>query len=231
MSQPLPNVSCVLPALNEQANLPRVVEGLSAALGREAGFFEIIVVDDGSRDRTPQVLERLVTRFENLRVLTHTTTRGYGAALRTGFESARLPYVIFTDADGQFDPGEISLLLGQREHADIVVGYRIGRQDSRLRRLLSWGYNLLVRRLLGVGMTDINCAFKLVRRDVLPALDLRSSDFCVNAELALRAKREGLQVIEVPVSHRARLGGRSSIRFFHIFQTLGALLRLRLAEL
>src|SRR5262249_17288244 len=131
------------------------------------------------------------------------------------------------DADGQYDPEDIQLLLERIHDADIVVGYRLQRQDTRLRRFLSRGFNLLVGETFSLSVRDINCAFKLMHRDAMRPLALESSQFCINAELLASAQSTNLTVLEVGVRHRPRLAGRSTVRISNIWQTIQELVRIR----
>jgi dolichol-phosphate mannosyltransferase len=225
-----PRVSCVLPAYNEAANLPATVAGWAAALERHTDDYEIIVVDDGSTDDTPAVLRELGARHPRLRVVSHGTNRGYGVAIANGFRHATLPLLFFTDADGQYDPEEISLLLARISDADLVIGYRKRRADPGFRYLLSRGYNLLVRRIVGVSLRDINCAFKLMHRRVFETLGIDARHFMVNAELAVRATAARMTIVEVAVGHQPRRAGRTSVRPHHVVSGIYGLVRLRLRD-
>lgn len=201
------SVSAVLPAFNEAPNLERAVDGLRRALAAFADGYEIIIVDDGSRDGTAQVAERLRQQSPNLAVVRHPSNLGYGAALRSGFRRARFPWVFFMDADNQFDPMEIKLLLDRGGEADLVIGYRAVRRDPWPRRLNAWAFFSLVRLLFGYLARDVNCAFKLIRRELLDALALRSNGALINSELLTLARRRGARIIEVPVHHFPRTAG------------------------
>jgi glycosyltransferase involved in cell wall biosynthesis len=221
-------VSCVLPAYNEAASLDDTVARWATALERCTREYEIIVVDDGSDDDTARVLRALAKRYDRLRIVTHRTNLGYGAAIRNGFAQATLPLLFFTDADGQYEPDDIRLLLDAIPSADLAVGYRRRRADPRVRCIVSRGYNLVARRLLGVTLRDLNCAFKLMRRETVERLRLESTDFCINAEMAANARSARMQIVEIPVRHRPRHAGRSTVRPFHVVASLYGLARLRL---
>ena len=227
MADPGPAVSCVLPARNEAASLPRTVDEWADALARLTHDYELIVVDDGSTDDTPAVLRALAARYPKLRVVTHGATLGYGAAIANGFAQAALPLLFFTDADGQFDPQDFPALLAALRTADVAIGHRVRRAETGLRRVLSGGYNALTRRVIGVRLRDLNCAFKLMHRDTFARLGIEATGFCFNAELMLNARLAGMTVVEVPVRHRPRFAGRSTVRLVHVLTTLWELVRLR----
>ena len=218
-------VSCVMPAYNERDVIAHVVQRVHRALERLTDDFEVIVVDDGSTDGTGRILDDLTD--EKLRVVHFASNAGYGKALRAGFEVATHPLVFFLDSDDQFDPAELDCLLPLAAGADIVVGYRAQRRDSTVRSVLSGGYNTLVRGLLDVNVRDINCAFKLMRREALARLALTSDGYAINAEILARAARAGLGICEVPVSHQERRSGRSKVGFGDIPRSLAQVVALR----
>src|SRR5689334_13012960 len=160
-------VSLVIPAFNEEAGIRRAVAEAGEALAGLARAYEVLVVDDGSRDGTADAVAEVASGRPWVRLLRHRHNRGYGAALRTGFEAARHDRVAFTDADCQFHLADLASLLPLTEHYPVVVGYRIARQDSRRRRFASWGYNQLVRALLGTRVRDCDCALKVFQKDAL----------------------------------------------------------------
>ena len=204
------DVSAVIPAFNEQANLEQSVGRTADALRTHARTFEIIVVDDGSRDESAAVLERLKATHPTLRVVRHPVNRGYGAAVRSGFDAARLPWVFLMDADNQFDPAEVALLLDRAAQADIVAGYRRHRRDPLPRRLNAWAFFTLVRLLFGRLVRDVNCAFKLIRRDLLARMELHAEGALINTELFVLARQLDARVVEVPVHHYPRRSGKQT---------------------
>src|SRR5262245_40211372 len=215
-------LSLVIPAYNEAAVIARAVEEAEDALAGRFASFEVLVIDDGSHDDTSAAVERLSA--PRTRLIRHGTNRGYGAALRTGFEAARFPLVAFTDADCQFDLTELGTLAALSDEYPIVAGYRVDRKDPWKRRFFSWGYNKLARTLLGTRVRDVDCALKVFRREVLAKLLPESRGFFVNTEMMTRARQLGLPVVELPVTHRPRLGGTSKVSLREIPRTLRTLL-------
>ncbi len=206
MTPPRPSLSLVLPARDEARNIGAALERARLVLGRLCKEYEILVVDDGSRDATAAI----AARFPEARVLRHPSGRGYGAALRTGLAASRMEWIAFTDADLQFEIAELERLLAVADAADLVIGVRAPRRDPWRRRLLGAVWNALVRSLLGLPVRDVNCAFKLLRREAVAKLPLHSAGAAINAELLARAVARGLRVREVPVSHFPRRAGRPS---------------------
>jgi dolichol-phosphate mannosyltransferase len=217
-------LSLVIPAYNEAAGIGQAVREAAAALRALGRVHEILIVDDGSQDATAEAVAELLPEFPGLRLLHHPRNRGYGAALRTGFEAARHDLIAFTDADCQFDLADLGALLTCAERVPVVVGYRRVRQDSARRRFLSWGYNTLVRLLLDTGVRDCDCALKVFRRDALMQLLPESANFFVNTEMLARARRLKLEVAEVGVRHRPRQRGASKVSLADVPKTLAALL-------
>lgn len=210
MSAPdAPRLSLVFPVFDEEQNVGPLLESALALAPRLATPFEVIVVDDGSRDRSAAIVEAWRRHDPRIRLLHHPTNIGYGAALRSGLRAARGEWVFFTDADLQFDLAELEHLLAHAGAADLVVGYRAPRRDPRRRRLLAWGWGVVVRALFGLRVRDIDCAFKVFHRPVLETLPIESIGAFVSTELLVRATRAGFRIVEVPVSHRPRAAGRA----------------------
>ena len=218
-------LSLVIPAFNELAVIAQAVSEAEAALAGRFAAFEVLVVDDGSADDTAAVVSRCLPAARHTRLLRHDANRGYGAALRTGFEAARYPLVAFTDADCQFDLTELPLLAALTDEYPIVAGYRLDRKDTAKRRFFSWGYNRLARTLLGTRVRDVDCALKVFRREVLARLLPESRGFFVNTEMMTRARQLGFPVVEVPVTHRPRASGESKVSLREIPRTAARLLR------
>jgi dolichol-phosphate mannosyltransferase len=217
-------VSLVIPAYNEAAGIRQALAEAGEALVELTEDYEILVVDDGSSDATPELVRAAVQNNPHIRLLRHPQNRGYGAALRTGFAAARFDRVAFTDADCQFHLADLASLLDLANHHPLAVGYRVGRQDPWQRRFFSWGYNRLVRVLLGTRVRDCDCALKVFRKDALAGLLPETPGFFVNTEMLTRARQHGYTVAEVGVRHRPRLRGTSKVSLADIPRTLRTLL-------
>src|SRR5215831_2710981 len=225
---PFDTISAVLPAYNEEENIETATKRVVDALG-SLGFrdWEVIIVDDGSIDHTGQIVDRLAADDpKHIRVFHHSPNRGYAEALKTGFTNARHQLIFYTDSDNQFDVREITNLLPLIEDADIVNGFRIYRFDPLTRLVLSWGFNLLVRIIFRIKVRDIDCAFKLFRREVFEKVTIESKKFFVDAEVLAKARYFGFRIVEIGVRHYPRPAGRSTVRPSHIPATLKELARI-----
>ena len=203
------SLSIVLPAYNEAENVAAAVQDVSQvaqSLGRD---YEILVVNDGSKDNTGQIVRDLEPQIANLRLVEHYPNRGYGGALKAGFEAATKDLIAFVPADNQFVFGEVDGLLKklQAENADIVCGYRHDRQDPLIRRFNAFGWNSVVRLLFGYLSRDIDCGFKLFRREVLERIHIESNGAMIDTEFLAGAKARGIRIAEVPVTHLPRTAG------------------------
>lgn len=216
-----------MPALNEEEALPFSLAEAVDALAEVAETWELIVVDDGSRDSTPLILSRWAARDERIRVLTQRPSQGYSRAMARGFDASRYLTVLATDADGQFDLRQALELYPHLQRAEMVAGFRLGRREGWRRRLGSWGYNRLVGLLLGLEVRDVNCSMKLIRQSALQLARLESDGFLVDAELYLRLREAGLRWVQVGVEHRPRRHGVSTVGLGHVLPTLRGLWRLR----
>jgi glycosyltransferase involved in cell wall biosynthesis len=218
-------ISVVLPAHNEEAVLASTLDACVAALGEIAPDYEIIVVDDGSADRTGEIAEEYAARNPHIRVVHNRPQRGYGGALIAGFNAMTKPLAFFMDADGQFDIRDLAALLPLREQGHrAVLGYRLRRQDSPLRKLNAWGWKLLVSSLFGLRVRDVDCAFKLYDTALVRAVNVQAEGAMVNTEMLVKLTRMGAPFVEVPVRHYPRLHGQASganLRvIFHAFREL-----------
>ena len=221
------SVSFVYPAFNEEENVGEAVRrAVEAAYLVRLDEFEVIVVDDGSADGTWGVLERLAEQEPHLRPIRHEQNQGYAAALRTGFKAARFPLVFYSDSDNQFDIREVRYLLPLSERYHVVAGFRIYRFDPLTRLVLSWGFNLLVRIMFQIPVRDIDCAFKLFRREIFDKIEIESQRFFVDTEILGKAKSLGFTMTEIGVRHYPRMAGRSTVRPIHVLHTLRELAKI-----
>jgi glycosyltransferase involved in cell wall biosynthesis len=206
----LSGLTIVLPCFDEAENLRDAVRFATEAAVRCARTHEIIIVDDGSTDETIDVASELVLRDPRVRLAVHGENRGYGAALRSGIAVARLPWVLLIDADLQFVFAELDDFLPLTPLADLIVGWRILPQGPVGRRAGSALWNRFVRAVLHLPVHDVDCAFRLVRRELLERLDLRAAGALVGPELLVKSRAAGARVAEVPVHHRVRKAGRQA---------------------
>jgi glycosyltransferase involved in cell wall biosynthesis len=204
-------LSIVLPAYNEEANVEDAVKRVSAVAGELGIPYEIILVNDGSADRTGEIGRALEQYIANFRLVEHYPNRGYGGSLKAGFAAASHELIAFFPADNQFDFGEISLLLeASHKGADIVSGYRADRQDPFVRRLNAFGWNTLVRLMFGYLCRDIDCGFKLFRREILDHVHIVSDGAMIDTEFLAGAKARGYRIAEVAVTHLPRVAGEAT---------------------
>ena len=211
MTERVARLSYFFPAHNEEANLAGLVEEALATLPSLAESFEIIAVDDGSRDRTAAIADELAAAHPDVvRAVHHPTNLGYGAALRSGLAAARYELVAFTDGDRQFqvrDIGRLTERLGGADNPDVVVGLRIKRADPPIRTIYARLYRLANRIFFGLTVTDVDCACKLFRREALAGLRVESGGAFFSAELLIKLRAAGRSVVEAGVPHYPRTAG------------------------
>ena len=203
----LDGLSFFFPALNEEDNVAPIVAEALSVLPRFANDLEITVVDDGSSDRTGAIADELARSDPRVRVIHHGSRRGYGGAVRSGLVAATKPWVFFTDGDRQFALEDLALLIAESNGADAVVGFRKKRADPARRLFVAWVYNGLIRLLFGGGWRDVDCAFKLFRREVfvrVPLERVRSNGAFFSPELLITLRRAGVRVRQVGVRHFPR---------------------------
>ncbi len=233
LSARLPELSYFFPAHNEAGNVEALVADALVALPVLAERYEIIVVNDGSSDRTGALADALAAAHpEIVRVVHHPTNLGYGAALRSGFRVARYDWVGFTDGDRQFavsDLGRLTNRIAQADQPDVVVGFRIRRADPLIRSLYARSYRLANRIFFGLRTTDVDCACKLFRRASLRSLRVESGGAFFSAELLIKLRAAGRTVVEVGVPHYARtVGSPTGARPTVVFRAVRDFWRLRL---
>jgi glycosyltransferase involved in cell wall biosynthesis len=201
----------VLPAYNEEAVIAQTINRCVEVLSVIAPDYEIVVVDDGSRDQTGAIVDTLSTVNPRIRVVHNTANRGYGGALIAGFDAATKALTFFMDSDGQFDIEDLALLLAKGEQGHrAVLGYRRKRQDGWERKVNAWGWNLLVSILFGLRVRDVDCAFKLYDTELVRICDVHSEGAMVNTEMLVKLSRLGIQFVQVPVHHYPRQHGNAT---------------------
>ncbi|MCL4402880.1 MAG: glycosyltransferase family 2 protein [Acidobacteria bacterium] len=225
----LDSVSVFFPAYNDAPSIPTLVRNAFSVLQTCTDDFEVIVVNDGSRDETGVRLAELQAELgPRLRVITHECNRGYGAALRSGFEAARKHWVFYTDGDGQYDICELPLLVRRlRPPIGLVNGYKLQRHDPWHRVCIGRLYNTFARTLFRIRLRDIDCDYRLIRRDLLEDIELRSTSGTICVELVRKLELSGCGIAEVGVHHYPRLYGRSQFfRIRSLLVTFSQLMRL-----
>jgi len=214
MSRPRPTVSLVIPMYNEEENIGHALECAVEALERWSGGYEILVVDDASRDRSAELVAAETARNPNIRLLRNETNRKLGATLKRGYAAATMDLVFYMDADLPFDPEVIGRAMQALfvTRADIIAGYRLDRTTEGFRRTIySYVYNSLIGVLFGWPHRDINFSFKLMRRQVLEAVELESEGSLIDAELIVKAKNLGFVIQQLGLDYFPRTRGKSTL--------------------
>ena len=205
------SLSVVMPAHNEEEAIAATVHGAVAALTDWVEDFELIVVNDGSKDSTLTIVEEIATQNPRVHIINHPVNQGYGAALVSGFESANKDLTFFMDSDGQFDIHDLQRFFPFIDEYDAVLGYRIDRQDTWLRKLNAWGWKMLVRLVLGLHVRDIDCAFKLYRSQFFREHPLETRSAMINTEILYKFTRAGYTYTQLGVRHLPRRSGRATV--------------------
>ncbi|MCG3178974.1 MAG: Undecaprenyl-phosphate 4-deoxy-4-formamido-L-arabinose transferase [Phycisphaerae bacterium] len=222
------SLSIFFPAYNEEANLPTLIERTLAAVRPLTDDFEIIIVNDGSSDRTQEVAEAIAREHPQVRPVRHEVNKGYGGALITGFESATRDAVFFSDSDNQFDLAEIAKFWELIGRHDAVIGYRIKRADPFMRKVNAFCWGRLIRVLFGFKVRDLDCAFKMFRRGALEGISLGSRGATITVELMARLHRKGVRWVQVGVHHYPRKAGvQTGAKLRVILRAFADLFRLR----
>jgi glycosyltransferase involved in cell wall biosynthesis len=225
----LPGLSVFLPSHNEEGNVERVVTAFLGELPNLADEYEVIVVDDGSRDQTGAIADRLAAGNPRVKVVHHEVNRGYGGAVISGIRAASLTYALLCDGDGQFDPADVARLAARTPEFDVVVGHRTHRADSLVRRINGKAWTILVRLMFGLRISDMDCGFKLFRRALLENMELHARGAMITTELMARLAGRKVRICEVEVKHLPRLAGEQSGANFRViaraFKELFALYR------
>jgi len=209
-----PGLSVFFPAYNDGGTIASMVVGAVLAARRLTPDHEVIVVNDGSADATPQILDELARAYPEVRVVHHRENRGYGGALRSGFSQASRDFIFYTDGDAQYDPSEMSLLWERMtDDVDLVNGYKISRSDPLHRIVIGRVYHHTVKLLFGLEVRDVDCDFRLIRKVVFDRVQLTRSSGVICLEMMKKIQDAGFRVAEVPVHHYHRAYGKS--QFFN----------------
>lgn len=210
----LKGLSVFLPAYNEEKNLEKTVDNVRQNIVKVADKWEIIIVDDGSKDSTGKIADNLAKSDKHIRVIHHNPNRGYGAAFKSGLYAGQYEWISFIDSDGQFDFGEIGNLIARQEKtkADAVIGYYLKRRVSFIRILNSKIWQFIVFLLFGLNVKDIDCGFKLISKkiiDTIPRLESERGAF-ISSEFLIKAKSSGFKIVEIGVHHYPRIEGEAT---------------------
>jgi glycosyltransferase involved in cell wall biosynthesis len=216
-----PSISVFFPAYNDGGTIPSMVLTALMTLRKLTDDYEVIVVNDGSADYTPEVLEELAARYAELRVIHHEQNQGYGGALRTGFSSATKDLIFYTDGDAQYDPSEMTRLYKVwNDTVDFVNGYKISRSDPIHRIIIGRLYHWTVKLAFGLCLRDVDCDFRLMRRSIFDTIHLKSDSGVICVELMKKVQDAGFRIAEVPVHHYHRAYGKSQFfNFRRIWRT------------
>lgn len=209
----LKEVSAFFPAYNEEGNIENVVRTAIKVLDKHAEKYEVIVVDDGSSDKTAEIVNKISKEDNRVRIVSHEKNMGYGMALRTGFKNCKYEWIVFTDSDGQFDFTEFPNFIKEqkRTKADLVVGWYLRRKVSIIRKINSKLWQLLIRILLGLKVRDIDCGFKFIRKKAIDSMTLTAERGAfISTEFLTKAKEGGFKIVEIPATHHPRKAGQAT---------------------
>jgi glycosyltransferase involved in cell wall biosynthesis len=209
-----PGLSVFFPAYNDGGTIASLVITALQTASRLTPNHEVIVVDDGSTDATPRILQELARIYPAVRIVTHPANRGYGGALRTGFAAASKEIVFYTDGDAQYDPTEMEVLWPKMtSDVDMVNGYKISRSDPLHRIIVGWIYHHTVKALFGLQVCDVDCDFRMLRRSIFDRVRLEKNSGVICLEMMKKIQDAGFRIVEVPVHHYHRAHGKS--QFFN----------------
>lgn len=200
-------LSLFLPAYNEAENIKKTIGDVDKVLKKVAKKYEILVINDGSRDNTGEIVKKIMKTNKHVRMITHDPNRGYGGAFKSGLYGSKMQLVSFIDSDGQFDYSEITKFFPLLENHDLVIGYRLDRRDPFNRKLNAYIWKLWVFLLFGLWVKDIDCAFKVIKKPVIDSIKLTTESALTSAEFLIRVKQQGYKLAEVGVHHYPRAAG------------------------
>jgi glycosyltransferase involved in cell wall biosynthesis len=216
-----PGLTVFFPAYNDSGTIASLVITAIQAASKLTPDYEVIVVNDGSTDATAQILDELARVYPRVRIVTHPVNRGYGGALRSGFASASKELIFYTDGDAQYDPAEMEALWpGMTAGVDLVNGYKISRSDPWHRIVIGRIYHHTVKTLFGLGVRDVDCDFRLLRRSIFDRVRLEKNSGVICLEMMKKIQDAGFKIVEVPVHHYHRAHGQSQFfNFPRVFRT------------
>ncbi len=205
------SISIIMPAFNEEENIKKAVTDINSHIKTKFKKYEIIVVNNGSQDKTKSIVENLIKNNKHVILINIKKNIGYGKGLRTGFENAKNNLIFYTDADNQFEIKELNLLMPLIEKFDIVCGYRKDRQDPKMRIIIANVYNFIIRLLFNLKVKDIDCSFKIYRKEIFDKIKLQSDTGLIDAEILIKAKKAGYTISpQIAVTHYPRFLGRTT---------------------
>lgn len=208
------SISAFFPFLNDWGTIGSLVLTLNNTLKKEANDYEIIIVDDGSDEKSKEVLKTIAQIFNKVKIITHKKNQGYGSAIKTGIKTSKMDWIFYTDGDAQYDPRDLELLLNRRLAAsDIINGYKIKRSDPWYRVAAGKTYHYFVKMLFNIPIRDTDCDFRLMRRSIFEKVELESNSGLICAEMIKKIADFGFKFQEVPVNHYWRTSGKS--QFFN----------------
>lgn len=214
MAKQINQLSVFLPIYNEEANIKNTYINVKGGLEKNVSDWEIILVDDGSKDKSPQICDDIAKKDKRVSVIHHNPNRGYGGAFKSGMYAAKYPWISFIDSDGQFDFSEISHFIDTQANtgADMVIGYYLGRKVSFFRKLNSKIWQTIVYLMFGLNVRDIDCGFKLISKkvvDKIPRLESERGAF-ISSEFLIKSKKSGFKIVEIGVNHYPRKQGEAT---------------------
>ena len=204
------SLTITFPCYNEEANVERVTRAALEVASRITPDHEVLIVNDGSRDRTGEIGEQLAASLAGVRIVHNRPNRGYGGALSRGFREATKNWIFYTDGDGQFDMNELPPLIALLKDYDIVSCYRIDRQDPVMRKVNAFCWSSLVNVLFNIGLRDIDCAFKIYPRTFIEQIEMHSTGALIDTEMLAKARRLGYSIVQRGVHHYPRKAGQQT---------------------
>lgn len=228
MDKKIRELSVFFPAYNEEKNIKSTVLNAKKVLERVASKWEILVINDGSEDKTAEVVRDLEKKDKRIKLVSHKVNKGYGGALKTGFERGKYEWIAFTDSDGQFDFSEIEKFIAKKETSDFILGYRLKRADSFIRKVFTWGWNLFPKIIFGMRARDYSCGFKMLKKDVFEDMKpLVGEEKVTQIEMIVKAQRKGYKISQVGVNHYPRKKGKATgANIFVVAKSVKDLLKL-----